>query len=266
MASYSLPIYSFFLLFVACVAGAWLWEISYKTEAQNGANMRVVAVDVGILHLALVDATLGRHVVDTIHSVHLVNLTTLPHARVAADACGLYHTKELGDRLAHFKQEYGHILDRADAVLVERQPITGLQSVQLFFHQTYRHKVHLLSPNSMHKFYNLSRSYQHRKVQVVAIMRNICQQRGFAIEAACASMPRLHDVADALLFAWWFGFQRRVRASPYFDVPKVVRPLPHLRAFAARRQAQRTDVLTPQKRVVPGCVALPWVPLARSTR
>ena len=218
--------------------------------------MRVLAVDVGIVHLALVDATLGAHVVDAVHSVHLVNLTKLKHTRTKECECALPHTKELGDRLAHFLQEYGHLFARADAVLVERQPITGLQSVQMYLHQSYRSKVHLLSPNTMHKFYNMSRSYQHRKVQAVAIMNSICQQRGFDIAAACAGMPRQHDVADALLLAWWFGFQRRPNVSPFFNVPRVVRDLPALQKFRSRH-------LKPRKRLA---VALPPVPVARSTR
>jgi len=202
--------------------------------------MRVVAVDIGILHMALIDATLGESSpIATLHSVHLVNLTCLPHACVSLEECKLHHTKELGDRLAHFKQEYSYLFERADQILVERQPITGLQSVQMFLHQSFREKVQLLSPNSMHKFFNLSRSYQHRKVQVVALMRQICRQVRFDIDAACAEMPRLHDVADAICFAWWQGYQRQsIVESPHFRSLRIsdTAAFPKLKRFILNRK------------------------------
>jgi hypothetical protein len=202
--------------------------------------MRVVSIDVGIRHLAFVDVTCGKSTpIAILHGVHLVDLCCLSHARVHRHACTLHHTKELGDRLAHFKQEYGYIFDRADVVLVERQPITGLQSVQMFFHQSYREKVSLLSPNSMHKFFNLSRSYNHRKVQVVALMKTMCKHLRFDIDKACVGMPRLHDVADALCFAWWWGYRQQKKIeSPYFRplrIAELQKAFPNLQRFIFRK-------------------------------
>ena len=134
----------------------------------------VVAVDVGIVHLAVVQATVapdGR--LEALPLVRLVDLTRLPHRRVPRCECALHHSNELADRLDHFYQEYGHVFDAADLVLVERQPITGLQAVQQSLFRQYRDRVLLVAPAAMHRHFGLCSHYEGRKRETVAIMRAV---------------------------------------------------------------------------------------------
>jgi hypothetical protein len=120
----------------------------------------------------------------------------------------------------------------------------------MFFHRTYRHKIHLLSPNQMHRFYNLSRSYQHRKVQVVALAKEMCKLLTF--ETSWESLRRQHDVGDALCMLWWFAHARKqsVTRSPYFAQRLCIAdegapPMPsfsHLRHYAQQHRARTRNM------------------------
>jgi hypothetical protein len=236
-------IYAFFFV---CLAARDMWIsqncVYTGAQKQHVPAMRLVSIDIGIRHLALVEVELGGALpIKRISQVHLVDLTTVPSTGDSCHPdCDLHHSREIGDRLVHCAREHAVMLERAQCILVERQPITGLQSVQMFFHQRFRDKVVLLSPCQMHKFFNLSKSYQHRKVQVVAIMRQICAYVHFDVAAACSGMPRLHDVADAVCFAWWHGYQLKLlRTSPHFSPPLSIYEesgaFPNLARFLRRR-------------------------------
>lgn len=169
------------------------------------ARLRVVSVDVGIVHLGLVDAVVepdGR--VAELPLVRLVDLTRLPHRRVSRCDCKLHHSRELADRLEHFFQEYADVFGAADVVLVERQPITGLQAVQQALFRQYRDKVVLLAPTRMHRHFGLCGHYEGRKRETVAIFRAVTER--IPHDASClAAMDRLHDVADAVCLLLYYA-------------------------------------------------------------
>ena len=106
--------------------------------AKESRGMKVCGIDVGISHLAIaqIESTDGSSFL--IHELRLVNVCDYTHNVVPKSECKLHHTSELADRMNHFQQEHGHLLDGCDLVAVERQPIQGLQAVQLFLYDRWR--------------------------------------------------------------------------------------------------------------------------------
>lgn len=132
-----------------------------------------------------------------------VDLTRMPHNRVKRGACTLYHSRAMTDRVDHFVQEYADVLDSADVVLIERQPLTGLTCVQELLHKAYRSKAVICSPNTLHAWMGINdRDYEARKEATVARARPYLE--GFD---DFDHNDRKHDMADALCFALWYAEQ-----------------------------------------------------------
>jgi hypothetical protein len=174
--------------------------------------VRVCSIDVGIVHLGLVGVTLDtdergllrQPLCATFTACELIDLTRLPHARVPRKACTLFHSKGLFDRVAHFIQEYKPELDACDTLLIERQPIMGLVSVEQLILGHYRDKTTLVSPNSMHKFFNIAQfTYEGRKKQTVAIACTLLANHGDTLRKM-QRHGRQHDIADAIVLMYFF--------------------------------------------------------------
>ena len=167
--------------------------------------MRIVGVDIGIKHLGLAEITqrrVGDEILSTICGFHLHDITKYTHERVPRAACTLHHTNELGDRLQHWKQEHGYILDRADHVAIERQPITGLQCIQAFLFSTWREKAFMVHPRTLHKYMGCGiLDYDGRKRYMEQNAAATCKALGVDWEKCTARFARRHDVADALAIA-----------------------------------------------------------------
>jgi hypothetical protein len=185
--------------------------------------LRLVSVDVGIVHLAFVDV---RVEVDgvlrvkpqsfSVSSMHLVDLRECGHAHVSVENCTLPHTKETVDRISHFLQDHGAAFDNADVVLIERQPPCGLCNVQDLLFARYRMKTQLVSPNKVHAFFGIGGlDYDARKVAVTRIARAALERgAGSPRGDPFASFTRAHDVADALCIAMCWMYESAERAFP----------------------------------------------------
>ena len=175
--------------------------------------MSIVGVDIGIRHLGLVGARRWVHA--SVRCFHiewtlLVDLTSLPHTQVSIKQCTIPHTRDLAARLRHFQQEYGHLLDIADIVAVERQPLQGLQAVQLFFQLAWPTTVVLVSPNAMHTWLGIGMyEYEGRKEHTVAAARRMLELCGYAPKDVEGMLlgggDRKHDVADAACVALFYS-------------------------------------------------------------
>lgn len=158
----------------------------------------IVSIDVGIIHLGLVQGKINKDgFLVALPVVELVDLTNLAHTVVKRKHCKLYHSKELSDRLDHFYQEYAHIFNDADLILIERQPIHGLQAVQQSLFKQFRDRVILISPNKMHAHFKLCKCYEGRKVQTTAILKEVFRKIPHDSRRLHA-MDRLHDIGDAV--------------------------------------------------------------------
>jgi hypothetical protein len=180
-----------------------------------------LSIDVGILHLGLVLLRVSPDwQVRRLVWHRLVDITKFKHNQIPYADCKLQHTATITDRMAHVYQEHAHVFDAAERILVELQPITGLQAVQESIFNKYREKVQLVSPNSMHRALGIHQlDYEQRKAATVAIARRYFTSQaagGCALEDAnpCLlesfeayldkrdpTISRQHDIADAVCIA-----------------------------------------------------------------
>lgn len=155
--------------------------------------MIYIGIDVGIINLAIVKCVVEDFTIIKVLEAHRVNLNELPHKRVPRQLCTLEHSNDAYDKIQHFLQEYADLFSDVDQVRIERQPITGLVHVEQLLFGHFRSKAKLISPNSMHKHFNIQHyDYEGRKQQTTNIARPyLSQLSGW-------NQERVHDMSDAL--------------------------------------------------------------------
>ena len=168
----------------------------------------VVVIDVGILNLGMVVATVTEEwEVKEVQSAHRIDITICKHSSVARKDCKLYHTRDAVDRVAHFIQDYCEVLGDADHLLIERQPPGGLVHIEQLLYAAFRDKGVLVSPNRMHHHFRLSSDYDQRKKETVLIAEPYLKHLAAWTELA----DRRHDISDAAcLMLSWLHQKRKV--------------------------------------------------------
>lgn len=166
----------------------------------------VVAIDVGLLNLGLVEARVTEdYTLETIVYAERIDITVLKHTAVSRQDCTLHHTSDAVDRVLHFVQEHQTLLTRARNILVERQPIMGLVHVEQLLYHLYRDKTILCSPNQMHRHFGLPRGDRLRRKELTVKLAepSLCHLDMWKSQA-----DRLHDVADAVcILLWWLSLR-----------------------------------------------------------
>ena len=156
--------------------------------------MKIVSIDIGIINLGMVCAEVTWENI-VVEDVHLVDITkSCRHIN-----CTLNHTNHMVDRIDHFIQEYKHVLDKADKILVEKQPIQGLISVEQLLFDRLRDRVIFIHPVSMHKHFNIRNlSYDERKEYLVLKTKTYLEGTLYD------KVERKHDIADAMaMIIYW---------------------------------------------------------------
>ena len=140
---------------------------------ETSTSREWLSIDVGIVHLGLVLLRMtAEFAVEQIVWHQLVDIRRVRHSGIKEQDCRLGHTSTITDRMAHVYQEHAEMFNRAERILVERQPITGLQAVQESLFAAYRDRMVLVSPNAMHRALKLRGNYEARKVQSVNFARH----------------------------------------------------------------------------------------------
>ena len=187
--------------------------------------MRVLSIDPGIVNLGwcvAVGEPRGTDMqIETYGSEDVTRSCYRPD-------CDLPRTRELWDRLEH---AYAHVLEphctAVDRIVIERQPPGGLTEVVSFFYSKHRAKVNIVHPCSMHTFYGIGgHPYDDRKRCTEAIAAK------WVTDLHCGDGRRVHDVADAVAFAWYF-------LCAVEPPPPTIPPPPH--AWDAFRYHIATD-------------------------
>lgn len=163
--------------------------------------MIVVSIDVGIINMGLVEVEVNSQFrIIAMRRAEKIDITQLRHTVVSKEECALEHTRFMADRVAHFLQEYGEMFDGCDAVLIEKQPLGGIESVECLIFTRYRKKATLVQPRSMHKFFGIGHlDYEGRKEQTVKIA-----EKYVGAEPQWERNGRKHDIADAMcLLLFW---------------------------------------------------------------
>lgn len=168
------------------------------------ALRRILGCDVGIVHLglAVIEATEDGRSRRAVH-LECVDVTEYTHRRLDADTCTLPHTREISDRVMHAVAERADLFASCDRVVIERQPMQGLQAVQALLFNHCRDRSELVHPMRLHshhrEHHGLVRGadYEQRKAHFESWAAGWVHDW----DARTRHMPRRHDVADALAIA-----------------------------------------------------------------
>lgn len=203
-----------------------LMQINEETEliSKNTLDKYILAIDVGIVHLGLVLLRISEESeIVRIVNHELIDIRKFKHRQVGIRECQLGHTSSVTDWMAHVYQEYHFIFSTSFKIYVERQPLTGLQSVQESIFARFRDKVELISPNEMHTHFKLSDDYSVRKIETTQLASKyffsidsldvdgraredanrelFVKFQNYKDKLEPGNITRSHDVADAICIA-----------------------------------------------------------------
>jgi hypothetical protein len=140
-----------------------------------------------------------------VFSCDRIDITECKHIKVHRSECKLEHESCIPDYLDHFIQENSFIFENAEIIILERQPPVGITNVQDLIFTRFRNKVKLISPNTIHKFFKMTRSeYEIRKIESEKIT-SIYLETFKNFTNNC----RRHDISDAMLMIIYY-FKTRV--------------------------------------------------------
>jgi hypothetical protein len=150
----------------------------------------VISIDIGVLNLGVVGAKITDSY--TLESVFLCEKYDLTDH-------GSISMADLHLCVKTFFEKESVLFEEASYVLLERQPPMGLMVVQELFRLiliNFPAKVVLISPSTMHSFYDIGHlDYENRKKAVVRIANS---KLGSFL--AFKDHSRKHDMADAFCF------------------------------------------------------------------
>jgi len=153
---------------------------------------KVLSIDPGIKNLGYVYCEIGTSI--KVLECNRVDITFMKHSKIPFCECTLRHENCIPDYLDHFVQE-NDIFEKADIILLERQPPQGLLNVQDLLFIKYRDKITLINPNSIHKYFKMTKGdYDLRKIESVDFANSFLNEfYNFEIN------ERKHDISDAML-------------------------------------------------------------------
>ena len=177
--------------------------------------MKILSIDVGIINLGYVFAEIHsvfyknlslktRYSQENNFNINVIecnkiDITNVKHSSVKQCDCKLHHDRCIPDYLDHFIQNHVQLFDSADMIIIERQPPVGITNVQDLLFKLFRDKVLLISPNSVHKYFGLSKDYIVRKTESEDIAKKyLLNFSNFN------NNTRKHDISDAMLMIIYY--------------------------------------------------------------
>lgn len=183
-------------------------EVEMKENDDNHSYC-VLSIDIGVINLGISLTILDEEYnIQDITWIDLIDITNFVHERgPKKEDCTLSHTKTFCDWLNHVFQENIDIFEKADYILIERQPPQGFVVIEQLIFSRWREKAILISPNSMHSYFKIGHlDYDQRKDAVDKIARmkitnpELLEQIDF--------YHRSHDIADSIcLMLFWTNKQ-----------------------------------------------------------
>ena len=176
---------------------------------------KVLSIDIGIVNLGYVYCEITDKSINVLEC-NRVDITYMRHNRVNLCDCKLHHDTVIPDYLDHFIQET-KLFEDADLILVERQPPQGLQSLQELIFTRFRHKVKLINPNSIHKYFKMTKGdYDVRKIESVNHANKFLETfTNFQIN------ERKHDMSDAMLMVEYYFETSKIKKKEPVKITKV---------------------------------------------
>lgn len=164
--------------------------------------MNVVSFDVGFENFAYVAGVIKDKKTFVCNECRLINLGDVVCTR--ADRC-CYETRDasIAHKLTHVVEELSDVLNKADLVLIEKQPPEGMLHVEQCLYMLLKQrqlKVTLVSPRSVHAYFGMPKGdYEGRKecsVRIAEPYLKDCKKYKNAF--------RKHDLSDCVLFVLYY--------------------------------------------------------------
>lgn len=149
-------------------------------------EISLISIDIGYSNLAFIE--LKTNFIDfKVIGIHKVNLKNFEESQVHL-------------AMKKFINEYASIFDKADTILIERQPPQGLTNIQDILAYKYSSKVKLICPRTIHKYFYISKlDYNSRKVKTEKISNIHLKEF-----TEYTNEDRKHDIADAFCQALYY--------------------------------------------------------------
>ena len=182
-------------------------EVEESAQDDDETYYSILCIAVGVVNLGLsaliADAITLK--IKKIVGIDLVDITKILHPEHIPECkCTLNHTKTFTDWMEHLFQYYNDIFEAVDKIIIERQPPKGFVVVEQLIYSKYRNKCELISPRSLHKFFDLSTEYDIRKEESVEIASRHLE-RVHPIYQEFNKFNRKHDISDSILMGlFWF--------------------------------------------------------------
>lgn len=168
----------------------------------------VLSIDIGIQHLAMVLSSISKDY--TFQEILWMDLIDITLFTCDKKTCKLHHDRTFVDWMSHVLEKYKEIFQRANYVLIERQPPQGLVAVEQILFGSMRDKSVLISPNSVHKFFGIGQyDYDTRKIASVNISKKYISP---VFKKKLENCDRIHDICDCILFTiFWSQKQKQAQ-------------------------------------------------------
>ena len=190
-------------------------------KISNKHSYSVLSIDVGVVHLGLSVSLLDdEYNLIEIIWIDLIDITEFTHSKdrghewgESEKDCKLYHTKTFCDWLNHTFQENYDFFEKTDFILVERQPPMGFVVIEQLIFSRWRHKTILISPSSMHKYFNInSFDYENRKSYTDKIalksMNEYIEDKELLKQLTY--YDRTHDISDSIcIMLYWINLKQK---------------------------------------------------------
>ena len=196
--------------------GMWLSDDDFIIESDNESDNEceekksyhccVLSIDIGIKHLGISVTLLDSdyNIIEIIW-IDLIDIQVFVHKDGPSEKeCKLNHTKCFCDWINHVFQENMIWFEKANTILIERQPPMGLVGIEQLIFSRWREKAVLISPNSMHKFFIIGHcDYEQRKVVTERIARKSLYTHS-TLSEQFDFYHRVHDIADSIcMMLFW---------------------------------------------------------------
>ena len=164
--------------------------------------MYILSIDVGIINLGLVGAHVNENF--TLNKIDICKLIDIRNLLCNDPKCELYHDSCIADYMSHLFKIYKKQFESADVILIERQPPTGLVAVQELIVYSFRNKTKMISPNSMHCYFNIGNlDYDNRKKFTVKFASDYLNgHKDFVFN------QRKHDLADSVCILVYYLYNK----------------------------------------------------------
>ena len=160
--------------------------------------MKVLSIDIGYHNMGIVFAECSGPKI-TVEYIKKVSLEDYKYIK----------TNGFIDIIPLFVEDHKDLFDRADKILIERQPPGGFTNMEILVHYMCKDKVTLVSPVSMHVHFGMRHlNYEERKERTVSIAERYI--------GGDIPYERKHDIGDALCMIIYDNFRTSVHIFDRF--------------------------------------------------